>query len=76
MAIDNVNLKKVFANALGLRRCGIGGAYAELGMEIGDVRHRALVDAELIANLLEQVPSFREYVKSVCAAERWKPGCL
>jgi inhibitor of KinA sporulation pathway (predicted exonuclease) len=66
----HINLKKGFARALDLRRCGIGGAYTELGMEIGDIRHRALTDAELIANLLEQVPSFREYVKNVCAAER------
>lgn len=59
----HMNLKKQFGKAMGMKRRGIGGAYAEMGLEIGPDRHRALTDARQILTLMQQTPAFMAFVK-------------
>ncbi len=65
---DHINLKKAFGKAMGMKRRGIGGAYAELGLDMGGERHRGLSDARLIARLIREVPQFRGYLPGLLPA--------
>lgn len=66
---EHINLKKAFAKAMGMRRRGLGGVYAELGLEAPHGRHRALVDAQMVAQLLEECPEFLAYARKSVAAD-------
>lgn len=68
----HINLKKVFAVSMGMRRRGLGGAYAEMGLEMPCERHRALKDAVMVKNLMEQVPEFNDRVMKI--ARSIQPG--
>jgi len=59
----HLNLKKLFGKAMGMKRRGIGGAFAEMGLEMGPDRHRALADARQILTLLQQTPAFMAHVR-------------
>lgn len=59
---SHINLKKVFPKATKIKRRGLNSVFSELGLEVPATYHRALTDALMIKELLDQLPAFRDYV--------------
>lgn len=58
----HINLKKVFPKATGIKRRGLNSVFVELDLEVPETYHRALTDVEMIKELMDRLPAFREYV--------------
>jgi inhibitor of KinA sporulation pathway (predicted exonuclease) len=62
----HLNLKTLFAKAMGLKRRGMGGAFLELGLEMKGERHRALPDVRHVIRLLNASPIYLSHLKTAC----------
>lgn len=61
----HLNLKKEFGRALSMKRRGIGGAYAELGLNMPLERHRALNDAKSVHYLIQHCQPFAKHIQDI-----------